>query len=226
MVKKFLKSCLLIVLSFISLFMFLVTVAVLKGNSTSTENSTSVETDKTAEKNPAPVETEKTDFKPPENFVLAQAIKDDYKFYLDTSSVKIKTDTATLKEWSQGGLVYVKYDNKTHNVNYNFRWKDSADGVRRIDNIVAAKFDPIFGWLFMKSWECAFGKEYSGKTVDIYLTYPYKDTWVLNWEGVDYVVKANTLDYPFGNVNVINDFSCDVTYNGEFHIKRRSKFKY
>ena len=184
MVKKIFKGCLLVVLSFISLFMFLVTVAVLKGNSNSTENSTSVETDKTAnndtntitpvtnvekktaEKNPATVETEKTDFKPPEKFILAQTIKDNYKFYLDTSSVKIKTDTATLKEWSQGGLVYVKYDNKTYNVNYNFRWKDSADGVRRIDNIVAAKFDPIFGWLFMKSWECAFGKEYSGKTVD------------------------------------------------------------
>ena len=34
MVKKILKGCLFIVLSFVSLFMFLVTVAVLKGNST------------------------------------------------------------------------------------------------------------------------------------------------------------------------------------------------
>ena len=65
--KKFLKGCLLIVLSFVSLFMFLVTVAVLKDDSTSTENSTSVETDKTAEKNLALVETKKTDFKPSEN---------------------------------------------------------------------------------------------------------------------------------------------------------------
>lgn len=181
------------------------------------ETLQTVESPKAEEPKTPQVESDDIGFKPPENFILATKVRDDYKFYLDTSSVKIKTDTENLKEWSQDGLVYVKYDNKTYNVSYNFRWEDSNDGIRKIDNIVAAKFDPILGWLFDKSWACAFGKEYSGKMIDVFITYPHKDTLVLNWDGVDYFVKANTLNYGFGNFNVINDFSCDVTYNGEFH---------
>jgi len=48
MIKKFLKGCLIVVLSFISLFMFFVTLEVLGNDSTSTENSTSVAEDNIA----------------------------------------------------------------------------------------------------------------------------------------------------------------------------------
>ena len=189
---------------------------------TATESQTaetvnSAENVKVEEPKTPKVEKAEDTFKPPENFILATKVRDAYQFYLDTSSVKIKTDTEKLKEWSQDGLVYTKYDNKTYNVSYNFRWEDLPDGVRRIDNIVAAKFDPILDLLFDKSWVCAFGKEYSGKMIDDFITYPYQDTLVLTWDGVDYFVKANSLDYSFGNFNVINYFSCDVAYNGEVH---------
>ena len=39
----------------------------------------------------------------------------------------------------------------------------------------------------------------------------------MNWDGVDYIVKADSLNYEFGNFSVINYFSCDVAYNGEVH---------
>ena len=53
--------------------------------------------------------------------------------------------------------------------------------------------------------------------VDVYITYPEKDTWVLNWEGVDYFVKAHSLNFAVGNPVAINYFSCDVAYNGEIY---------
>ncbi len=45
---------------------------------------------------------------------------------------------------------------------------------------------------------------------------PEQDTWVLNWEGVDYYVMAGTLEYneDYG-IDVPLNFSCDVLRNGE-----------
>lgn len=186
-------------------------------------DKTSQETDKTSNDNVAPAVAEADkkdddDFKPPENFVLASEIETRYrKYYFDPSSVKITINKDTLKEWSQDWLIYDKHSKKTFKVNYNFCWDDPEDVTRIIDKITAVKFDNILGWFFMKSWESAFHEEYSGKMVDIYITYPEQDTWVLNWEGVDYFVKAHSLNYAVGNPIVINDFSYDVAYNGEIH---------
>ena len=210
--KKFLKGCLLIVLSFVSLFMFLVTVAILKDDSTSTENSTSVETDKTAEKNPAPVETKKTAFKPSENFILARN-DDYYECYLDTSSVNIIADTETAKEWSQDVLIYRKYTKEAVTVSYHFTWDEVTQNFTDTENFVAIKNSPILTSIFKKSWQCAFNKKIPAVGI-CYTTYPHTDTLVLNWKGTDYFVKANSLNYFPDNLETSQSYSCDVVRDG------------
>ena len=53
-------------------------------------------------------------------------------------------------------------------------------------------------------------------TVQAQAAEPAEDTWVLNWEGVDYYVVAGTLKYnkDYG-IDVPLNISCDVLRNGE-----------
>lgn len=46
---------------------------------------------------------------------------------------------------------------------------------------------------------------------------PAQDTWILNWDGYDYYVKAGSLDYTPSHVDAAPDFSCRVAHNGMVH---------
>ena len=51
---------------------------------------------------------------------------------------------------------------------------------------------------------------------------PAQDTWVLNWDGYDYYVKAGSLDYTPAGVDAAPEFSCRVAHNGKV---RHYRFK-
>lgn len=52
-------------------------------------------------------------------------------------------------------------------------------------------------------------------TAQVAIAAPAQDTWVLNWDGYDYYVKAGSLDYAPGHPDAAPEFSCRVAHNGK-----------
>ena len=52
-------------------------------------------------------------------------------------------------------------------------------------------------------------------TAQVATAAPAQDTWVLNWDGYDYYVKAGSLDYTPAHVDAAPEFSCRVAHNGK-----------
>ena len=52
-------------------------------------------------------------------------------------------------------------------------------------------------------------------TAQVAIAAPAQDTWVLNWDGYDYYVKAGSLDYTPTHIDAAPEFSCRVAHNGK-----------